>query len=148
MSEHITSLADNEVFVFGSNLAGRHGKGAALLAVKFGAERGKGFGRMGRSYAIPTKSRDLGVLPLALIKLGVNDFIAHARSRPHEKFLVTRIGCGLAGYRDSQIAPFFRDCLAMPNVVLPVEFKLRLGGPVVPPGYTADELDRDNPYCQ
>jgi hypothetical protein len=118
----ITKLEPNEVFVFGSNLAGRHGKGAALMALrKFGARKGQGTGIMGQSYGIATKDRQLGVLPLDQIAVQVFRFLRYAEAHPDQRFLVTQIGCGLAGYKPSQIAPFFR--LSPPNVVLPEAFK-------------------------
>jgi len=109
------------VFVFGSNLAGRHGKGAALFAfLERGAIRGQGAGPQGRSYAIPTKDEQLRVLPLFTIAGHVRDFLIYARSHPSQTFEVTPIGCGLAGYRPSQIAPMFRA--AGPNCILPPDF--------------------------
>ncbi len=106
------------IFVFGSNLAGRHGKGAALFARQnHGAIYGRGWGMQGHSYAIPTKDQGLRTLPLPVIKGHVDDFIAWARLNPLFTFNVTRIGCGLAGYQDSDIAPMF--ALAPPNCVLP-----------------------------
>lgn len=96
------------IFVFGSNLAGRHGKGAALHArQKHGAKYGVGFGPTGNSYAIPTKDEHLRTLPLWHVALHVAVFIAYARDHPAIDFEVTRIGCGLAGYTDDQIAPMF-----------------------------------------
>lgn len=100
----------SKIFVFGSNLAGRHGKGAALTAYKnHGAIYGQGIGRQGNSYAIPTKNQSLKTLPLITIFHYVLDFIEYARKHPEEKFLITKIGCGLAGYKESDIAPMFRD---------------------------------------
>lgn len=99
---------EKTVFVFGSNLAGRHGKGAALEAQSsFGAIPGQGVGRMGASYAIPTKDAKLAPLPLGQIEQEVNRFIQYAKDTQSEKFFVSRIGCGLAGYADAQIAPLF-----------------------------------------
>lgn len=99
------------IFVFGSNLAGRHGKGAALTArLKYGAVQGEGIGPTGDAYAIPTKDKDLNPLPLHIIAYYIGGFVAYATLHPHLKFKVTRVGCGLAGYRDEQIAPFFRVC--------------------------------------
>ncbi len=99
----------NEIFVFGSNLAGRHGKGAALFARQnHGAVYGQGEGPQGNSYAIPTKGEQLQVLPLEVITLYVDEFIAYAGRHPQKTFNVTRIGCGLAGYTDAQIAPMFK----------------------------------------
>lgn len=97
------------VFVFGSNLAGRHGAGAALVALKrYGAVRGIGEGLQGRSYAIATKGFRLEVLDLNRIASGVDRFVADASAMPERLFFVTRVGCGLAGYQDRQIAPLFR----------------------------------------
>jgi hypothetical protein len=99
-----------EIFVFGSNLAGRHGKGAALTAVKFyGAVYGKGIGIQGFSYAIPTKDERLFPLPLPDIRRYVRNFLQYAREHPELSFRVTRIGCGLAGYDDKDIKPMFSE---------------------------------------
>jgi hypothetical protein len=96
------------IFVFGSNLAGVHGAGAALHArQKHGAILGKGIGHHGDSYAIPTKDRQIQTLPLSTIQRYVEQFLEYARARPELKFFVTRIGCGLAGYTDKDIAPMF-----------------------------------------
>lgn len=98
------------IFVFGSNLAGRHGKGAALAAAKwYGAKTGEGVGPMGTSWAIPTKDKNLQTLPLDTIKTYVNTFLAYAKHNHDRLFLVTAIGCGLAGYKHEQIAPMFKD---------------------------------------
>lgn len=119
----ITKLEPNEVFVFGSNRAGRHGKGAALTAYrKFGARNGQGSGLMGQSYGIPTKGWKLDVLSLNEISSQVEKFLRFASAHPELKFLVTEIGCGLAGYSPKEIAPMFQG--ATPNVVLPDRFKL------------------------
>lgn len=110
------------IFVFGSNRAGRHGKGAALWARQhYGAKYGAGIGRTGNAFAIPTKGYHLEILPLSEIKGHVEFFIAYAESRPDLEFLVTRIGCGLAGYTDEQIGPMFAT--APNNCVLPQEWK-------------------------
>lgn len=97
-------------FVFGSNLAGIHGAGAAKIAVaKFGAVYGIGKGYRGRSYAIPTKDRDLRSLSLDEIEHYVRDFVEYTNhGMIIDSYFVTRVGCGLAGYRDSQIAPMFK----------------------------------------
>lgn len=101
------------VFVFGSNLAGRHGAGAALAArQRFGATLGLGVGPQGRSYAIPTKDAQLRALPLERIAGHVADFLGYARAHPQRLFFVSRVGCGLAGHEDAQIAPFFADAPA------------------------------------
>jgi hypothetical protein len=97
------------VFVFGSNLAGRHGRGGALAARRhFLAQRGVGFGPTGRAFAIPTKDGMFNVLTLEQIKLSVDAFLDYAAGASDEQFFVSRIGCGEAGYRDDQIAPMFR----------------------------------------
>ena len=97
------------IFVFGSNLAGRHGKGAALYAREHhGAVYGQGAGLQGSSYAIPTKDAQIRTLPLLHIRGYVDDFKTFAASRPDLLFQVTAIGCGLAGYTPADIAPLFR----------------------------------------
>lgn len=102
-----------DVFVFGSNLAGRHGKGSALWALKFhGAVYGQAEGRQGKSYAIPTKNVNLRPLSLTDIGAGVEKFIDYAAEHSQERFFVVRIGCGLAGYADAEIAPMFVDAPA------------------------------------
>lgn len=111
-------MANGSIFVFGSNLAGRHGAGAAKAArEKHGAIYGQGIGRQGGSYAIPTKDGSLKTLPLSRIDEHVKDFIAYAEANSDLTFEVTRIGCGLAGYNDSQIAPLFQG--APDNCKLP-----------------------------
>lgn len=116
--EYITALRPDEVFVFGSNLAGFHGGGAARLAYKsFGAEWGRGVGHFGQTYAIPTMQGGVET-----IKPYVDDFIAYARVHPELRFYVTRVGCGIAGFRDEDIAPLFREALSLSNIVLPRTF--------------------------
>lgn len=106
------------IFVFGSNLAGRHGRGAALYArLNHGAVYGVGIGPQGNAYAIPTKDERLNTLPLTSILDYVIDFINYAERHPELTFEVTRIGCGLAGYKDADIAPMF--ALAPSNCLLP-----------------------------
>lgn len=103
-------MGTQSIFVFGSNLAGRHGKGAAKFAYQnHGALLGHGIGRQGDAYAIPTKGVDLQVLPLDHIAEHVKDFILYAADHPELTFKVTRIGCGLAGYKDADIAPMFKN---------------------------------------
>lgn len=112
-----------DIFVFGSNQAGRHGKGSALEALrKHGAIYGQGEGRQGNSYGIPTKDWNLRQLPLAAIEGGIKTFIRHAEQHPKDKFHVVAIGCGLrlAGYTPKQIAPMFKGVPR--NVLLPTEF--------------------------
>jgi len=121
--DNITKLSDTEIFVFGSNYAGRHGRGAALLAVrKFGAINGKGTGLMGRSYGIATKDRNIKTLPLASIEAQVDKFMIFASKNKDKKFLVTEIGCGLAGYKIKDIAPMFLKHSIPDNVSLPKRF--------------------------
>lgn len=99
---------DNMIFVFGSNLAGRHGAGAAKYAMMLGAKYGQGSGLSGKTYAIPTKDYSIRTLSLKAIAVYVQDFLRFAKSQPQQLFFVTRIGCGLAGYTDDHIAPMFR----------------------------------------
>ena len=109
------------IFVFGSNLAGRHGKGAALEAkLKHGAKYGQGVGVQGNSYAIPTKDHNLNTLPLISIESYCKEFLKFASENLSYNFLLTPIGCGLAGYSPKDIAPFFKN--ATFNVILPHEF--------------------------
>jgi hypothetical protein len=104
-----TVPTNGEIFVFGSNTAGRHGAGAALVAVeKFGAIYGKGWGLQGQSFAIPTKSHTINTLPLSTIAAYVTRFKAYVLTRPDATFFITSIGCGLAGYTNEAIAPMFR----------------------------------------
>jgi hypothetical protein len=110
-----------EIFVFGSNMAGRHGKGAALAArTRYGAIYGQAEGLQGSSYAIPTKDALLRPLPLDIIARKVETFKSVAIVRPELRFLLTPIGCGLAGYTPDQIGPMFAG--VTDNVVLPPEF--------------------------
>lgn len=104
---------DNVVWVFGSNLRGAHGAGAAKIAKNnFGARYGVAEGRVGMSYAIPTKSSKLEVLGLEEIRAGINRFIAYANKNEKDTFFVTRVGCGLAGIPDEKIAPMFKSAPA------------------------------------
>lgn len=99
-----------EIFVFGSNLAGRHGKGAAKDAFEqYGAKYGQAYGLQGEAFAIPTKDEALMALPLHKIKLYVDAFLTFANEHDDMEFFVTRIGCGLAGYSDEDIAPMFAE---------------------------------------
>lgn len=96
------------VFVFGSNLAGRHGAGAAKAAADhFDAEYGRGSGLTGRAYALPTKNARIQTLPFEDVERGVREFLSVAEGRPDLKFFVTRVGCELAGFSDAKIAPLF-----------------------------------------
>ena len=121
-NKNIISLNPNEIFVFGSNMAGRHGKGAALQAMKFGAIYGTGKGIQGQTYAIPTKNENLKPLPLSSIRFYVYEFIEFARLNPEYKFLVTEIGCGLAGFSVYDIAPMFIDAYPIENIYLTKSF--------------------------
>ncbi len=113
--ERITELAPNEIFVFGSNLSGMHGGGAAWVAYKkFGAIMGQGIGLQGQSYGIPTMQGGVET-----IRPYVDEFIDFAKSRPDLTFLVTRIGCGIAGFRDRDIAPLFEAAHDVDNIILP-----------------------------
>ena len=116
--ERISELRADEVFVFGSNLAGMHGGGAAWVAFrKFGAEMGVGVGLSGQSYAIPTMQGGVET-----IKPYVDEFIAFAKEHPELFFYVTRIGCGIAGFMDRDIAPLFVEAIDLENVCLPETF--------------------------
>lgn len=110
------------IFVFGSNLAGRHGKGAAKFAVEnHGAIYGVGYGMQGNSFAIPTKDHHIRTMYIEDINKYVMNFIAYAKAHPELEFQLTPIGCGLAGYKPRVIAPLFKN--SPPNVHLPEEFK-------------------------
>lgn len=116
--ERITDMRDNEIFVFGSNLEGMHGGGAARTArLRFGAINGQGVGLQGRSYAIPTMQGGVET-----IKPYVDGFVEFAKSHPELYFLVTPIGCGIAGFSPSEIAPLFAEAAYLPNVALPMPF--------------------------
>ena len=116
--EFITTLEPNEIFVFGSNLGGIHAGGAARMArLHFGAEMGKGVGIQGLSYAIPTMQGGVET-----IKPYVDEFIAYASQHPDKQFLVTPIGCGIAGFRAEEIAPLFKDAKNIENISLPEDF--------------------------
>lgn len=117
-SERIVELGANEVFVFGSNLAGAHGGGAARLAYnRFGAVWGQGVGMQGRCYAIPTMQGGVET-----IRPYVDEFVRFARCHRERVFLVTRIGCGIAGFSDEEIAPLFSEAIGVENIILPEEF--------------------------
>lgn len=115
---HITALQPNEIFVFGSNLQGYHGGAAARLAMdKWGAVWGQGVGLQGRTYAIPTMQGGTDT-----IRPYVDQFIKFAQNDPERTYLVTEIGCGIAGFRPEEIAPLFRNAVNVPNVWLPQKF--------------------------
>ena len=116
--EWIDTLKDNEIFVFGSNLAGMHGGGTARVArLRFGAVLGNGVGIQGQSYAIPTMQGGVET-----IRPYVDDFIAYAQQHPSLHFLVTPIGCGIAGFEPEDIAPLFEGAKAVKNISLPESF--------------------------
>lgn len=122
----IEKLNSNEIFVFGSNEAGTHGKGAALQALKFGAIRGVGEGIQGSTYGIPTKNKKIKTLSISKIEKYIQNFTNYASENTHLTFLVTSIGCGYAGYKPKDIAPLFKDAINLDNVYLPQEFWIHL----------------------
>ena len=116
--ENISTLSSDEVFVFGSNLAGNHAGGAARMAkLKFGAILGQGVGLQGKSYAIPTMQGGVEtIVPY------VDDFIKYAEQNQDAFFYVTRIGCGIAGFKDEEMALLFQKAVKLNNVCLPESF--------------------------
>lgn len=126
--DFIESLEQNEVFVFGSNLNGVHSGGASLMALRnFGAEWGQAEGMQGQSYAIPTDIRGEAVGNISdFLKKHIDKFLDYAKVHQEKTFLVTKIGCGTAGFYEDFMAPFFRDALDMDNVRLPKEFVKKL----------------------
>lgn len=116
-SDRIATLGENEIFVFGSNIQGSHGGGAAWYAYKtFGAEWGVGEGLTGRTYALPTMEGK------ASLQHAVEHFIACAKEHPEQTFLVTAVGCGIAGYTPDEVAPLFKEATSLENVYLPQLF--------------------------
>lgn len=116
-SDRIATLNEGEIFVFGSNIQGMHGGGAAWYASKnFGAEWGVGEGLTGRTYALPTMEGQ------ASLKHAVERFTACAKNHPELTFLVTAVGCGIAGYRPEEVAPLFKEAAKLENVYLPQLF--------------------------
>ena len=116
--KYITDLEENEIFVFGSNLPGLHVGGAANIAHnKWGAVWGQGEGIQGQTYAIPTMQGDIET-----VEPYVNEFIEFAKKHQDLKFLVTPVGCGIAGFTPKEIAPLFREAADLPNVFLPRSF--------------------------
>lgn len=119
---------ERTIFVFGSNLAGRHSLGAAKFAkMNHGASYGNGVGLQGNSYAIPTKDLQIETLSLDKIKVYVDEFIEFAKSNMNLRFDVSAIGCGLAGYTYQDIAPLFEKAVMVENIFLPEPFLRVLG---------------------
>ena len=115
---YIENLQADEIFVFGSNLSGQHGGGAAFLAYKkWGAIWGQGVGLQGQTYGIPTMQGGIDT-----ISPYVDEFIRFAQSHPELVFLVTEIGCGIAGFRPEEIAPLFKEAVKVSNIYLPQRF--------------------------
>lgn len=120
--DFITHLNNGEIFVFGSNLRGLHGGGAARVAYeRFGAIWGQGVGLQGQSYGIPTMHGGVDA-----IKPYVDEFIAFAKNHTEYTFLVTKIGCGIAGFKEEEIAPLFGNAVSVDNIVLPESFVMFL----------------------
>ena len=121
--DKITKLNDNEIFVFGSNLSGRHGKGAAKIALGWGARYGQASGIQGKTYGIPTKDASIRrTLSIEEIKPFVDDFIEFAKANENLIFLVTEIGTGLANHTKENIAPLFRESVNYKNIYLSKDF--------------------------
>ena len=119
----IKEIKPGEVFVFGSNLSGIHGAGAAKMALQWGAIFGNGIGIQGNTYAIPTKSENIiRTLTVEEIKPYVTEFIQYAKDNPDKIFFVTEIGCGLAGLKYSDVAPLFKGAIEIENIHLPEKF--------------------------
>ncbi|WIH90039.1 hypothetical protein NEI02_10075 [Brachyspira pilosicoli] len=122
-AKHIDKLEDDEVFVFGSNTEGMHAGGAARMAMNWGAIYGKAFGLQGKTFAIPTVDYTRsGKMSIDEIKKYVDEFLDFTIKNKDKKFLVTEIGCGIAGFQVSEIAPLFRKALEYSNVYLPERF--------------------------
>ena len=121
--DDIKKLEQGHIFVFGSNLSGRHGKGAAKTALGWGAKWGQAAGLQGRTYGIPTKDASIRrTLTIEEIKPFVDDFIKFAKSRKDLTFLVTEVGCGLAGLKPKDVAPLFEGAVDVENIYLPERF--------------------------
>lgn len=129
---NILSLKENEIFVFGSNEAGIHGKGAAKVALLWGAQYYKGVGLYGQTYALPTRDKTIKTLPIEKIKMYVDELLLVIRCTPTKHFIVTEIGCGLAGFSVNAIGPLFKDYMSLDNVSLPQKFIDILVKPVKP----------------
>ena len=124
----IKVLLPGQVFAFGGNLCGKHGKGAAKQALSWGAIWGKAAGIQGRTYSIPTKGRSMNIiLSVNEIKPFVDDYIEYAIEHPELIFLTTEIGCGLSKYKPKDIAPLFEKAIEVQNIYLPERFWHKLG---------------------
>ncbi|SRR3990172_9273581 len=124
----ITVLLSGQVFGFGSNLSGRHSKGAAKTAMGWGAKFGQAAGLQGRTYGIPTKDKTIRrVLRIDEIKHFVDDYIEFAKQHPELTFLTTEVGCGLSKMKPKDIAPLFENAIDVPNIFLPERFWHKLG---------------------
>ena len=124
-AKYIDKLSDNEIFVFGSNTQGAHGVGAARTAMNWGAIYGQAFGLQGKTFAIPTVDyTKSGKMSIETIKEYVDKFFDFAKENKDKKFLVTEIGCGIAGFKVSDIAPLFKEALKdeFDNIYLPQSF--------------------------
>lgn len=121
--ENIKQLKSDEIFVFGSNRQGIHGKGAARQASRWGARKFLGVGPSGQTYAIPTRDYHgmsrFATLPLDEIRRHVIVFLHYAAGHPELNFMVTAIGTGNAGYSDEQMAPLFKGAIKHNNIFLP-----------------------------
>lgn len=121
--ENIKTLAEGQIFVFGSNQSGRHGKGAAKTALGWGAIWGQANGLQGRTYGISTKDKSVKrTLSLVEIKSIVDEFIEFAKANPQLTFLVTEVGCGLSKMKPKEIAPLFEKSVEVSNIHLPARF--------------------------
>lgn len=120
--ENIIFINENEIFTFGSNAGGRHGKGAAKLALQFGAEYGIGEGLCGQTYALPTKDKYLNTLTLKEIRVHVDRLEECIKQYSNLTFLITAVGTGLAGYSAKDIAPLFKNISNLNNITLPASF--------------------------
>lgn len=120
---NIFYLEENQIFVFGSNLSGIHGKGAAKTALKWGAKYGKYKGLQGKTYAIPTKDKNIkrSLTEKEIIPF-IDEFIDFAKMNDNLTFLVTEVGCGLAGMNPDKVAPLFKYAMYVPNIWLPESF--------------------------
>lgn len=123
ITPYVKELNPNDIFVFGSNESGRHGKGAAKTAMRWGAKYGQAEGLQGRTYAIPTVNASISnKLSITKIKKYVDKFIEFAKVTPENIYLVTEIGCGLAGWEVKDIAPLFVNAIKVENIYLPKKF--------------------------